>query len=82
MISGGGEPLTDSSLVLSLSLLLLLAGFFLIIVAGVSIAHQELLNSPGVVPVLVEFRHTELDGTEGTTTSPTRRSQDKRRQSQ
>ena len=54
MISGGGEYLTNSSLVLSLSLLLLFAGFFLIIVAGVSIAYLKLLNSPGVVPVLVE----------------------------
>ena len=60
-----GGYLTNSSLVLSLSLLLLFAGFFLINVAGVSIAYQKLLNSPGVVPVLVELRHTELDGRRG-----------------
>ena len=41
MISGGGEYLTSSSLVLSLSLLLLFAGFFLNIVAGVSTAYYS-----------------------------------------
>ena len=65
MISGEGEYLTSSSLVLSLSLLLLFVGFFLKIVAGVSIPYQKLLSSPGVVPVLVELRHTELDGRRG-----------------
>ena len=65
MISGGGEYLTNSSLVLSLSLLLLFAGFFLNIVAGVSTAYLKLLNSPGVVPVFVEPRHIELEGPSG-----------------
>ena len=71
MISGGGEYLTSSSLVLSLSLLLLFAGFFLNIVAGVSVAYYSngvpgaLSTQPGAGAVPADTRQLELEGRRG-----------------